>query len=500
MNMQSERQRLHALTLVLRVLRSIPALALAIFSATASVSDSQQRLQLLVIVGLWVSYGAVALPLIVAHYMRFSYRITDREIIIRSGVFRRRKRNIPLERVQNVAIERRLLPRLFGLSSVKLMTAGSNEAEGVLEYTSHTEAQNIRDVVRRRSEQALPAAEGAAAEPAAASMAPKGKLLVAMSLRRVVLSGAFRFSLIYIAIIISGLAYVQQLSGISEQDVIDWIGSAKAEELASAAQRVGWIIALATILATCVLAWVTGVVVTITRFYNFKLHLLADKLIRSHGLLTLQEANIPLKRIQALVLRSNPLMRVFQWFRLELQTIGYDVSKRGGRMAVPLGRLSELTETGAHIRSFTLPDSFVRVSSIHFRRTFVRYMLALSLVLVPVGAFIWNWAFWGYVVVPLLGCLAWLQYRNHGYAIGEDMLYVRRGVIQQYLWIVPFERFQAFVINGTLFQRRLGVRTVSVDTAGGGYLRYPHIVDVPEATAHELVAALYDGLRRSVAP
>jgi len=140
--MQSEAlaQRLHPLTVGIRLLRGIPALLLAVIPLRASLGGATEGLgnigAFLVFIPMAL-YGMVVLPLIVAAYLRFSYRITTKEIVIRSGIFRRQKRNIPLERIQNVAIVRTLLPRTMGLATVKIMTAGSDTAEGVLEYTNY---------------------------------------------------------------------------------------------------------------------------------------------------------------------------------------------------------------------------------------------------------------------------------------------------------------------------------------------------------------------------
>ena len=487
-------QRLHPLTLVMRFLRSIPAFAIAVVPMMVGVSSGQQQFQTIFTIVVSLLYGMVALPLIVAHYLRFRYMITQKEIIIRSGVFRRQKRNIPLERVQNVAIERSLLPRLMGLSSVKIMTAGSGEAEGVLEYTSDTEAREIRDIVRRRFEEDTPVS----ADPSVPDAPDTGQPLIAMPLRRLLMTGAFRFSLVYIAIIFSGLYYVQTLTGVSEMEVMEWFWSDQAEELATAARSAVWLVGLSLLIATLLFAWLTGMAVTLVRYFNFELRRLGDKLTRTHGLLTLQEATIPLKRIQALVVRSNPLMRACGWFRLELQTIGYDVSKRSSRMAIPLARMQEIADAGGHIKPFTLPEQYERVSPLIIRRTFLRYAVVLGILVLPIGYFLWSGAYWVLMALPLLGWLAWRQYCNHGYAFCGDMLYIRRGVLQQYLWIVPTERFQTFHVSGTIFQRRLGLRTVTVDTAGAGYLRYPHIVDLPRSVADALTEKLYAGLRQTI--
>ncbi len=494
MSMPSEGvlRRLHPLTLLLRFAKSIPALAIAILSSTAAVPDGQQRFQNFIMLGLSAAYAFVAVPLIIAHFLKFSYRITPREIIIRSGVFRRRKRNIPLERIQNVAIERSLLPRLAGLSSVKIMTAGSAEAEGVLEYTSQSVALDIRDLVRKGSQVIQPDVAFSDTEPAT------GQLLVDMPLRRVFLAGAFRFSLVYIAIIFSAVAYAQQFNSTVEQAVMDWLLSNGGTNLVMDVPKM-WGIAVFAVVLAIVLAWISGIVATVVRFYRYRLRRMEDKLVRSHGLLTLQEATIPLKRIQALIVRSNPLMRAFGWFRIELQTIGYDVSRRGGNMAIPLARLDEIAQVGPRIRPFELPESYEHVSPLAIRRTFLRYVRALIVVLLPLGLWLGSAALWGLSTLPLLGVMAWLQYRNHGYVVGADTVYIRHGVFKQKIWVVPFERLQTFRVNGTWFQRRLGLCTVTPDTAGAGVLRYPRVVDLPTKAADTLLEALYAGLRASIA-
>ena len=142
-------RRLHPLTLVQRVLKSLPALIFVLLPFLGGASDTSNWIWL----GFLGIYSLVALPLIVAQYVRFQYWITSREVVIHSGVFTRRKRSIPLDRIQNIVIERSLLPRLMGTAKVKIETAGSKTTEGVLEYVTLREAQHIRQVVRTYQQQ-----------------------------------------------------------------------------------------------------------------------------------------------------------------------------------------------------------------------------------------------------------------------------------------------------------------------------------------------------------
>lgn len=84
-----------------------------------------------------------------------------------------------------------------------------------------------------------------------------------------------------------------------------------------------------------------------------------------------------------------------------------------------------------------------------------------------------------------------LRYRNHGYAVDNDMLYVRRGVFRHYIWAIPVSKFQVLYTTASLFQRRLGLSTVYVDTAGAGGFATPEIIDIETSNAEELVAICY---------
>ena len=495
--------RLHPLTLVQRVLKSLPALLFILWTSTRS-SDASNWITL----GFIAIYGVVALPLIFAQYVRFQYWITPREIIIHSGVFTRRKRSIPLDRIQNIVIERSLLPRLMGTAKVKIETAGSKTTEGVLEYVLLDEAQHIRQVVRTYQRQldatpTEPLAEDALATepaPAAASVPAEEapSLLFTMTLGRILLSGAFRFSLIYIALIFSGLQYVMDALDITADEIAEEIIGG-LEPVTEVAQASPWLLGIATVFAAILLGWFTSVVVNLTRYYGFRLWLEGDKLHRRHGLLTVHEGTIPLMKVQSLILRSNPLMRRFGWYRLELQTMGYDVEQQGYQVAVPFARKDEILALAPHIRPFEMPETFTSVSPITIRRTFIRYSVALF-VLLAVPVYYWQTALWGLLALPLLLYLAVLQYRNHGYALHDDVLYIQRGVFQHYVWVVPVEKFQVFYTEGTYFQRRLGLRSLVVDTAGAGSFRFPQVVDVVTEAAEAFTKTLYDRFQAHFAP
>ena len=71
---------------------------------------------------------------------------------------------------------------------------------------------------------------------------------------------------------------------------------------------------------------------------------------------------------------------------------------------------------------------------------------------------------------------------------------VERGVWRQRLWIVPIANVQAMSLSRGLLQRRLGLATLAVDTAGAPLLNIPRIVDLRLDFAERLAAEI--SLRR----
>lgn len=495
LNAVQDAKRLHPMTLLQRVLVSLPALAFILYPALAS-PDAEAWISLL----MGLLYGLVALPAIVLQYLRFSYRITPNEISIQSGVLKRKHRSIPIERIQNIQIEQSLLPRLLGTAKVKIETAGSSGTEGVLEYVSLDEAHTIRQAIR--SFQRQQAGMEAAVEPKADEAESRAdqaetQMLFTMSLPRVLLSGAFRFSLLYIALIFSILQFIP------EEEIILWLRLSRGEleGLINTAINSPWLTGLITIFVAGFFAWLTGIAVNLNKYYNFKLWLDGDKLRLRRGLLTLAEGTIPLQKVQALILRTNPLMHQFGWYTLEVQTIGLDVEEQGHRVVVPFAQKSEILDLAQRIRPFELPEKFAPVSMLTIRRHVVRYAVGL-VALVVIAAYFWPsswWApgnvafpWWMLSTLPLLLGYAVLHYRHHGYRLRDDGFYVRRGVFKQYIWIIPTEKFHVFYTTASIFQRRLALKTLFIDTAGAATFAYPDVIDLPAREADRTLHRVYE--------
>lgn len=483
-----EGRRLHPLTLVQRFMLSLPAIVLLLIPLTRG-GDVNIYLALLYVFSIVV----FIIPPIIIRYIRFRYWINPKEVVIRSGVFTVQHRNIPIERVQNIAIERSLLARMLGIAGVSIETAGSQSTEGVIEYVSRTEADEIRAVVQAFKRMAEESAdESVSGDLESRAEEPSAEVLFEMPLDRVLLSGMFRLSLLYVALFFSGIQYL----GIDGDDLADWVLGHQFEVVNLLADAPTFLVAVVSVILVVLLSWITGIAVNLNRYYRFSLTLEGEKLQMRNGLFTIADRTVPRSKVQAIAVRTNPLMKSFGWYRLEIQTMGVDAAARGRAVVVPFARRHEIEAIIPHIAGVEYDVALDSVSRVTIRRTAIRYTILLAIV-AGLLSFVWSASWWLMALTPSVLYYAVCHYRNHGYAMSSNALVVRRGVFLETFWILPAVKFQVFYETASLFQRRLGVQSVLVDMAGTNTAGSAQIVDIAREPSDKLMTELDRLFRRA---
>ena len=471
-------RRLHPATIVLGFVREAPQTVLALPAALAFASRSGFTRALFLAAAL----AALLLAFKWLAWRRFRYGVGPAEIVIASGILNRNRRSIPFDRVQDVDIERTFLARLFGLAKVRIETGAGGKDEGLLDSVSLAEAHRLRETVRGWRTGAAPAADAAqAAEP------PEERVLFAMDVPRVLLFGFFNFSLVYIA----GLfALLQTFDGFLPFDIYDparWVG------LVGDYLPHRWTLgAIAGVLfVAALLGSIAGVLRTLARDYGFRLSIEGARFRREQGLFTRSEAVIARRRVQLATVGGGPLRSLFGWSGLSFQTLGAGSDRSGQQSAAPFATRAEMEAVLAEVPPLRLPPppELVSVSRRHILRSSAAKLL-------PALAAIMTLAAWDrsalllLALLPLLGAVAALERRFHRYALGEDLLFVARGVWRRRLWLVPLSNVQSLGLSRGPIQRRLGLATLAIDTAGASMLGGPRIVDLRASDAEALAAEI----------
>jgi putative membrane protein len=456
--------------------------------------------------------GAAALALIgyeTAYVRRFTYDLGGDTLDIESGVVSRRSREIPLRRIQNVDISRNVVQRLLGIAVVSFETAGGGDTEARLRFVSFEEAKRLQSALGRLKRAAEeddaaggedadgpdPAAPGAGDRPTRRRPdAPPVTELFALDRTELALVGALS-----IDFRVPGVLFL----------IVSTVGSTVVPTYLRATSGVALVLGGAVVLVgVALLSWVVGAAAAVAQYYDFRLVRSGDELQYERGLLQRYDGSIPFDKIQTLTVADNPLKRYFDYATLYIETAGYAPgsggSSRGSEAAVPLAErdrvlalIEELEPVGEV--TFRRPPKRAR------RRYLVRYLLVVGVLtgiaysadlLVPLPVPPWSPA----VLTPLAIWFAHATWRHRGVWLGDHHVVTRNGVLRRRTKIVPYYRIQTVIDSRTVFQRRLGLATVTVDTAGSLSLggQDAAAVDVTDATADDLREELEARLDRAV--
>jgi putative membrane protein len=473
----ADRRRLHPGTIALRFIKEAPQTLLALPAALAFSSRSGLTGALYLAAGL----GAALLLAKWLAWRRFRYSVGAAEIVIESGILNRNRRSIPFDRVEDVDIERTFLARLFGLAKVRIETGAGGKDEGLLDSVSLAEANLLREAVRagRAGPASVPSAQED--EP------PAPPILFTMDPPRLLLFGLFNFSLVYIAGLFALLQTFDRVLPFDIYDPARWIGL--VDEYLPARWTFGAIAAV--LLVAAALGAVAGVVRTVAGDYGFRLSLEGDRLRREQGLFTRKEAVISRRRVQLALVSGGPVRGLFGWSGLSFQTLGAGADRAGQQSAAPFATRSEIEAVLAEVAPLRLPPppELMQVS----RRHIIRSVAATLLPALAGIAALSYWLPWApalLALLPLLAVAAALERRFHRYAITQDLLFVSRGVWRRRLWLVPLGNVQSLSLGQGPIQRRLGLATLAIDTAGASMINAPRIVDLRREAAEALAAEI----------
>ena len=486
-------RRLHPVSVIFNLASVLKAIALPLVFVVFGSRSSD---------AIWaVLPGLVLIPVAiatVAGYFRFTYTYGADELIIRSGIFVRRERHIPYARIQNIDATQNIAHALFGVYVVALETGGGGEAEASLKVLPEGALNEMRQHVFRER-RAAPAETGAVEEP----REPVEPLLH-LTLRDLVRCGLVRGR---------GLLLVGAIASAAVELGLHDAAVKRAEDpeargpIANAIRGLiagGWSFDLAQVAAAIVLfaglvllLRLFSVVYTVLKLHDFSLVQAGGELRMTYGLLTRVRATIPLRRIQAVTLREGPLHRLFGVTSVRADTAGGEANEKVAGSREWLAPIIARDETDAFVRRLVpeaaLDDgAWERPHPRAARRAFVRASIWPALL---GAALFWYARAWSLPVLAIGFVLAFvwarLQVRWLGYRLTDTVFMFRSGWIWRHVTIAPLDKVQAVAVRRTPFDRRQGMSSLVVDTAGASGA--PHRLDVPwvdAGAAAELAGAI----------
>ncbi|UUX98844.1 PH domain-containing protein [Sphingomonas sp. J315] len=277
--------------------------------------------------------GAASLVWTWINWRRFTYAVTDSELVVERGLLNRTRRSIPLERIQDVGIEQGPLSRIFGLAEVRVETGGGDKDEAVLDSVSLSEAARLRGALRGAPVKRVSTGLDLPVEDTLTEV-------FVMSPQRVFLLGLFSFSLVWIAALATAIQFIGDAMGFGWDEIADMAQSAQGEVRSRLTYSTGFGLFGVVVL----LGVITGVARTVLREWNFKLRAGIGRFRRTRGLLTRSEVVVAMRRIQLALIQRGPFRGLLGWNALSFQTLGGSNDPSGRQVMAPWPAISKWPE------------------------------------------------------------------------------------------------------------------------------------------------------------
>jgi putative membrane protein len=441
--------------------------------------------------------GAVGVGLHALVYSKgFRYRLGDGELVVREGIFNRTVRHIPFHRVQNVVQRRNPLHRLFRVTEVRLESAGGSKPEAVMNVITDAEAERLQAVLRAQPGTAAAAAGEEEAHELLA-LGPGDLLRLGLVAQRgmVVVGAAFAFAM--------QIEPLRDWVIVFHKGVIDSVirgdGATGRDGVSMAVGAAGLLLAAVAALQ------LLSVGRAFVAFHRFRLRRSGEQISTAAGLLTRQVASSRRAKIQRLLAGESWLARRLgrRWLSCE---VAAGVQAGGEDKVVRLKWLAPVAtpERVAAIVAEVAPGTdlgALRWRPLHPRaaRRMLRPRLVWAALLTLVLALVVRQPLPVLAVLAVL--VAWAvagargRARFASYACDRGVFAVRDGWLRRDWVLAAIGKGQALRLVISPFDRRAGMASVELDTAGAAPLGPPlRAVYLAEADARALAAELRAGL------
>ena len=435
---------------------------------------------------LWAAVFIIPVALsAVVRYMVFRYRLEGEELVIRDGILTRTERHIPYARIQNIDLVQNPLHRLLNVALVRVETASGQKPEAVIRVLSLDAVEEMRARVFEGRTTVDPADAGSAS--GIILQLPAGELakLGIVSNKGLVIVGA-------------ALGVLWQQSNWwspGQETIFDRYLGAAPEWLEGLADRPPLLsmilLTLLAALGAVLLLRLFSVAWFLIQLYGFTLKQQEEDLQAEYGLFNKISRNIPTPRIQILITTESPLHRWLGRQSVELRTVGgggddLDIGLEG---AAPKARSQWLapmiaTDRVAELVTQVLPEvdidrvEWEPLAPRAWRRIFKRGLVVVALLTVPVTLMVGMWA--AVFIVPAIAAAyahARLTIKHTGYSLTPWGVVFKSGWWDRTMKIVRYTKIQTVSQGETPFDRRNGMASVRVDTAGAEKVGYT--IDIP---------------------
>ncbi|MEK5440382.1 PH domain-containing protein [Fredinandcohnia sp. FSL W7-1320] len=442
--MMFESRRMHPVAGILSFLKQLKEMILPlVFLFFVGPGDDFEKYYLLgacAFILLMLIYG-------VLHWYRYTYRIESGELRIEYGVIIRKKRYIPIERIQTIDVSAGIIQRIFGLVKLQVETAGGGmQAEAVLTAIKEEEANQLREILSRSKKQEEEETETQKTR-FTYQITPKELLVLAST------SGG-------IGIVISGvLAFLSQFA--------EYLPFEKLYNTIEKYVSLSILIYIIALIALFLLiAWLVGILIMTLRYANFTVVKREDELFITRGLIEKKQTTIPLTRIQAIRIGENLIRQPLGYATVYIESAGGSINK-GEDFSTVLFPLVKKNAINHLLQHFVSDYQMQEIENYAPPNAKWRYMfrgmlpfLAFVPAIVMLSYVFSSWGYLGLLLLPIGVMLGYSRYKVAGWKIEGDQLTLQFRFFSKVTVLHHKKRIQSLDKKQSHFQRKKNLGTV----------------------------------------
>lgn len=442
--MMSEPRRMHPVAGLLNFLKQLKEFILPLvffFFIGRGDSDTFDRIY-------FIGSGVVILVLLVIgilHWYRYSYRVEEGELRIEYGVFIRKKRFIPIERIQTIDVSAGIIQRIFGLVKLQVETAGGGmQAEAVLTAIKEEEANTLRSILTRPKTQPQEGTEVEKQNDFTYRISSKELLVLAST------SGG-------IGIVISGvLAFLSQFA--------EYLPFEKLFTTIERYVSLSVLVYVAILIAFFLLvAWVVGILIMSLRYANFTVVKRDQELYITRGLIEKRQSTIPLSRIQAIRIGENIIRQPLGFATVYIESAGGSLDKGEDFSTVlfPLLKKSEVEGLLSHfVPDYKIVSNYNKAPAKAMWRYILRAILPFLPVIILLTYFLQPWGYFSLLLLPVGALLGYWRYKDAGWLIDQSQLTLQFRLFSKVTILQHKKRIQSVDQNQSLFQKKAELSSI----------------------------------------
>jgi putative membrane protein len=401
-------------------------------------------------------------------WMRYTYHLEGEELRIEYGVFIRKKRYIPFERIQSLDMTEGILHRLVGLVKIRVETAGGDHDDGAeadLSAISKKEALEIQKYFNsyKKSEQLEEEAT------------PIFRITAAQLLLLSITSGG-------VGVIISAI-----LAIFSQMDEFipykKWFG-----ELEKVYSESMMFIAM-LIFFGFLFIWIVALIATMLKYANFTVIKKDGDLTISQGLLEKRQMTIPINRIQSIRLSENPIRQMMGYAMVYVESAGGSVldTKNSNVVLFPMVKRNQLASfIEPYLNEYKIPTNLKPLP----KRALPRYILRSWYIVVPVVIislfFLKAWGSLSFILLGIITFWSFLKYKDAGWSLEHQQLSLRYRTILRHTVLMKKNKIQSMKVYESFFQRKKELSSIETFVKSGSGNGGGSITDIENADRHEI--------------